>query len=155
MATISFARTADTNAYTANDVVGPATGSSAAQFIPQLSVLGAGEVIITSVQLRVDVAAIPGGMSNFRLYLYSGTPPSALGDNAAWDIPAGDRSVFLGYVDLGAPVDLGSTLYVEANSVNKQVALTGYGVYGYLVTTGAYTPGSGDVFTITVHAAAL
>ena len=152
VSTASFPRTADANAYSANDVVGAATGITAALTFAGIGPAVGGEVIITTAQLEIDVASVPSGMTSFRLYLYSGAPPSALGDNAAWDLPAGDRNSFLGYVDLGTPVDLGSTLYVETLQINKQLTVpSGGAVRAYLVTIGGYTPGSGDVFRINLH----
>jgi hypothetical protein len=154
VSSVGFTRTADTNAYTANDVVGQATGATAALQFPALGPAGGAEVMITRAQLEIDIASVPSGMTGFRLYLYGATPPSALGDNAAWDIPSGDRPAFLGYVDLGTPVDLGSTLYVDTPNVNTQLSVpAGGAVFGYLVTNGGYTPGSADPFKITLHAA--
>lgn len=147
---VTLTRTADTNAYAANDVVGAATGSTAALTFANIAA-AAGEHIITSVAFEIDATAIISGQANYRLYLYNVTPPSALGDNVAWDLPSGDRASYLGYVDLGTPVDLGSTLYVEANAVNKQVTLASTSVFGYLVTIGAYTPASATVHVITMH----
>jgi len=152
-ASLTLTRTADTNAYTAGDVIGPATGSTAAQVFPNMGPAAGGEILLTSVSLQVDISAVISGMTSFRLHLYSATPPSALGDNAAWDLPSGDRDSYLGYVDLGVPVDLGSTLYVEVNSVNKVITLASGTLYGYLQTIGGYTPGSADVFRIKLHAA--
>ena len=149
-AAVTLTRTSDTNAYTANDVVGAATGSTAALTFATMGP-SAGRVMLTSCALEIDLAAIISGMTSFRLYLYNVTPPSALGDNAAFDLPSGDRASYLGYVDLGSPVDLGSTLYVEFNGINKQIKLAGTSIFAYLVTIGAYTPSSGDVFVITLH----
>jgi hypothetical protein len=154
--TTPLTRTADTNAYAANDVVGAATGSTAALAFAGIGPALGGEVILTTARFEIDVAAVPSGMTGFRLYFYSVTPPSALGDNAAWDLPSGDRASFRGYIDLGIPADLGSTLYVETLQINKQITVSSGGsLFGYLVTNGAYTPGSGDVFKITLHAAGL
>ncbi len=154
---LSVTRTADTNAYTANDVLGTGTGSAGASLtFANIGPSAGGEVLITTAKLEYDVTAIPSGMTSFRLYLYNLTPPSALGDNAAFDLPSGDRASFAGYVDLGSPVDLGSTLYVETSGINKQVKVpSGGSLYGYLVTNGAYTPGSADVLKITLHATGL
>lgn len=149
-AAVTLTRTNDTNAYTANDVVGAATGSTAALTFASMGASGK-EIMITSVALEIDAAAVISGETSYRLYLYNITPPSALGDNAAWDLPSGDRASFLGYVDLGTPVDLGSTLYVEINGVNKQVKLAGTSLFGYLVTNGAYTPTASRVHVITLH----
>ena len=148
---VSITRPADTTAYGANDVVGP---TAAAISFPTISAAGA-EVLITSASLEIDVTAVPSGMTSFRLYLYSVTPPSALADNAAWDLPSGDRASFLGYLDLGTPVDLGSTLYVELTNPGKVIKTSGTGVFGYLVTAGAYTPASATVKIITLHFARL
>ena len=144
---VSVTRPADTTAYTAGDVVGAAV---AAISFPEMGP-AAGHVLITSVSLEIDVASVPAGMTSFRLHLYSVTPPSALADNAAWDLPSGDRDSYLGYVDLGTPVDVGATLYVQTDQVNKHIALAGTGLFGYLVTAGAYTPTSAAVKRITLH----
>lgn len=148
---VTFTRPADTTAYTAGDVVG-----GVLRFLGAATTPGS-ELLVTSHDLRIDVASIPSGMTSFRLHLYKDTPPSALADNAAFDIPAGDRASYLGYLDLGSPADIGSTLYVQADQVNKQFRLgTGETVlYAYLVTTGAYTPTSAASKTINLHAIAI
>ncbi len=158
-ATVTLTRTADTNAYTANDVVGAATGSTAALTFTWLDRAGnappSGAILmVVTSMLQINITAAPSGMTSFRLYNYSVTPPSALGDNAAFDLPSGDRAAFAGcgYIDLGSPVDLGSTLYVEQNGINKQIKLAGTTSFAYPVTIGAYTPGSGDVFVFTLFA---
>lgn len=148
---VSITRPADTTAYTAGDVVGP---TAAAISFPSISAAGA-EVLITSASLEIDVTAVPSGMTTFRLYLYNVTPPSALADNAAWDLPSGDRASYLGYLDMGTPVDLGSTLYVELTNPGKVIKTSGTGVFAYLVTAGAFTPASATVKVITLHFARL
>lgn len=147
---VSITRPDNTDAYTANDVIGHATDATAAIEFTSVGA-SSGRVMITSASLMISLAAIPSGMTSFRLYLYSVTPPSALADNAAWDLPAGDRASFLGYIDLGSPVDLGSTLYVEANGINKQVKLAGTSLFGYLVTNEAYTPASQTIYKVTLN----
>lgn len=149
-ARVSVTRTADVNAYLANDVLGPAVGSTAAIIFPNMGP-GAGEVVIRSASFELDNTAIISGETTYVLYLYSVTPPSAFGDNAAWDLPAGDRASFLGLISLGTPVDLGSTLYVEQNDINKQIKLASSSLFGYLVTVGPYTPVSAAVHAVTLH----
>ena len=128
-ASVSITRPANTTAYTA------------------------GEMMITSSQFMINDTAILSGETTYQLHLYSATPGSAYVDNAAWDLPSGDRSTYLGYITLGAPVLMGaSTLYVENNILNKQITLTGTTLYAYLITNGGYTPESGRVFSnITLH----
>lgn len=146
---VTVTRPANVTAYTANDVLG-----GAIQFIT--SGPSASTVLINNVQLELDIASIPAGMTSFRLYLYNVTPPSALADNAAWDLPSGDRTSFLGYIDLGTPVDLGSTLYCESISVNKQLKLSGTDIFGYIVTNGGFTPAANsEVYKVTLHTVAV
>lgn len=151
---VSLTRTSDTNAYTGGDVLGAATGSTAALTFNNVGAAGR-DCIITSARFSYDASSVPSGMTSFRLYLYSITPPSALGDNAAWDLPSGDRASFLGYIELGSPVDVGSTLYVEANGINKQIHPVGTSIYGYLVTVGGYTPASGTTMRLSLHTISL
>lgn len=150
-AAVAVTRPANTTGYTANDVVGAA---AAAITFPDIGPRG-GKIMITTTELRIDGTSVISGVTSYRLYLYSVTPPSALADNAAFDLPSGDRASFLGYVDLGTPVDLGSTLYVQTAQTNRQFTLTGTDLFGYLVTVGAYTPESATVHTITLHAVGL
>lgn len=153
-ASASITRTNDTNAYTANDVIGAATGSTAGI---QFSSIGAsgGDIVVTSVELEIDAAAIISGETSYNLYLYNVTPPSALGDNVAFDIPSGDRASFVGKIALGTPVDEGSTLYIRTDGVNAHVKLSSANLFGYLVTVGAYTPTASRVYKVTLHAAGL
>lgn len=149
-AAVTLTRTADTNAYVANDVLGAATGSTAALTFASMGPSGA-VVEIVSASLEIDSTAVISGQTSYRLYLYNVTPPSATGDNGAWDLPSGDRASFLGYVDLGTPVDLGSTLYVRQDNIGTRIKLSGTSIFAYLVTNGAYTPASATVHVITLH----
>lgn len=155
--TASFARPSDTNGYTAGDIEGPSTSSTAALEFDNIGPSAGGDIIITSASLEIDITSVPSGMTSYRLYLYNVTPPSALGDNAAWDLPSGDRASFTGqYIDLGTPVDLGSTLLVKTDGINAQVTVpTGGKLFGYLVTNGAYTPASATTRKITLHGTGL
>ena len=137
----TFTRTADTNAYAAGDIVGSATGSTAALSFIQMGAT-AQRILITSAALMIDKVGVISGETTYTLHLYSITPPSALGDNVAFNLPSGDRDSYLGSIDLGTPVDRGDTLYVETHNINKQVKLAGTGMWGYLVTVGAHTPES-------------
>lgn len=141
----TITRPANVTAYSAGDVVGGAITFA------NMGTSG-GRIMLTSSQLELDIAAIPTGMTSFFVALYSVTPPSALADNAAWDLPSGDRASFLGIVQLGTPVDLGSTLYVEQNIINKQIKLAGTSVFGYLVTATGYTPAANsEVYVCSLH----
>lgn len=155
--TLSFARTADTNAYAAGDVIGTGTGSAGA--VLEFTNIGpaGGVIMLTSSRLLIGLSAVPSGMTNFRLHLYSATPDSALGDNGAWDLTANDRASYLGYLELGTPVDLGSTLFVQADILNHQVKLASgsTSLFGYLRTIAGYTPASGTTYSVSIGAVPL
>lgn len=156
--TLTFTRTADTTAYTGGDVIGINNAGSAGSAIHQFTNIGpaGGYIIITGADLRIDLSSVPAGMTSFRLYLYD-VSPTAILDNAAWDFGSGDRSLLLGYIDLGSPVDLGSTLFVQADGINKQFKLASASttLYGELVTNGGYTPASGTQFEIRLRSIAV
>ena len=144
---VTITRPANTTAYTAGDVVG---GVIEFKDIPK----GA-SALLTSCDLRPNLAAIPSGMTSFRLHLYDGTPPSALADNAVWDLPSGDRAGYIGYIDLGSPADLGATLFAQVDQVNKHVC-PGAGLFGYLVTNGAFTPAAvSETYAVTLRGVAI
>lgn len=145
----SVTRPSNTTAYTAGDVVG---ATAAAWTFANVAPYAGAEIFILDADLRIDVTAVPSGMTSFRLHLYNATPPSAAADNDAWDLPSGDRASYLGYIDLGTPVDVGSTLYVQNVGVNKRVKLgDSTSVFGYLVTNAGFTPSSAAVKTIRLN----
>lgn len=150
---VSTTRPNDTNALTANDVIGSSTSASGAVWsFSSCGPSAGGEIMLTSAELEIDASAIISGETSYNLYLYNVTVPSALGDNAAFDIPSGDRASFLGKVSLGTPVDEGSTLYVRTDTINAQfTAPSGGALFGYLVTVGGYTPTAQRVYKVTLH----
>lgn len=146
----TFTRPANTTAYTAGDVVGATLAAIEFRDIGDPGI----SIVITDADLRIDVTSVPAGMTSFRLHLYNATPPSALADNAAWDLPSGDRAAYLGYIDLGTPVDVGSTLFVQTDgSGSKQIKMGATSsLWGYLVTNGGFTPTSAAVKAIRLNA---
>ena len=104
--------------------------------------------MITSATLLINSGTAEA--TAWRLYLYNVTPPSAYADDAAWDLASGDQASWLGYVDLGTAVDLGSTQWVETNIINKQLTLSGTSVFGYLVNLTTLTPAA-VAHTVTLH----
>ena len=147
---VSITRPANITAYTAGDVVGGALS------ITSIGPGGSSPIMITTVQLELDIAAVPVGMTGFRLYLYNVTPPSAVADNGVFTLPAGDRASFLGFIDINSPLALGATCYIENANINKQLKLTGTGLFGYLVTTAGYTPAAvSEAYKLTVHSVAV
>ena len=151
---VTITRTADTATYGANDIIGAATGSTAGIEFTNIGP-NAGHIMITSVELMINSTGVISGETSYTLHLYSITPPSALGDQATWDLPSGDRASYLGFVNLGTPLDVGSTLYVQTDSVNKQIKLASNSLFGYLVTVGTYASTSNRVHIVKLNTMAI
>lgn len=160
-ASVAITRPSNTTLYGAGDVIGVAdsgTPANAGSAILEFANIGpaGGHIIITCVDLRIDLNAVTSGMTSFRLHLYDAAPDAIL-DNAAWDLSsAGDRGKYLGYIDIGTPADLGSTLFVAAKGLAEQfkLAAASTSLFGVLETRGSYTPASGTVYTPRIRAVA-
>jgi hypothetical protein len=94
--------------------------------------------MIISSQLEIrDAAAVTTG---WQLHFYSVTPPSALADGIAFNLAAGDRASYMGYIDLGIAADRGDTQWVETHGHNKPMKMAGTHVFAYLTNIAANTP---------------
>ncbi|QXV74345.1 hypothetical protein [Rhizobium phage RHEph16] len=148
--TVAITRPADTTAYTALDVIGDATAGHGKLTFASVAKTGGGSVIVTGAHIRFDNNTAPA--SAFRLHLYSSLPAgTALADNVAFDLPSTDRDAYLGWVDIPAPVLLGSTAEAQALNIGLQIKLPTADVFGYLQTINGYTPGSGITYKVTLH----
>lgn len=148
--TATITRPSNTTAYTAGDVVGDTGGSA----IISLTAAGpsAGFAIIQSVSLVFSDSAVPSGMGAFRLHLYSASP-TAIADNAAFDLLSGDRATYMGFIDLPTPSDFGSSLYTQTDYPGRLIKLgtASTTLFAELETRGAYTPVSASTVAIRVN----
>jgi hypothetical protein len=134
-ADVEFDRPDNTTAYDAGDIVG-----GVLEF-EDIGPPNGGEVTVSYSSLRVDRSTVPEGMTSFTLYLFSVTPPSALGDNDAYTLPSGDRAASLGTLDVGVPVSKGATLLIETYPINRPITVpAGGSLFAYLVTNGSFEP---------------
>jgi hypothetical protein len=80
-------------------------------------------------------------MIGFELHLYNAAP-TAIVDNAAYNLPSGDRAKYIGYIDLDAPKRCGDTLISDTKNIgfDCKLASSSTTLYGILVTKGAFTP---------------
>jgi len=147
--TVTITRPADTTPYTANDAMGDTNGSAILAFAG-LAKSGGGEVMITSIEMQMDISGVISGMSTYYLHLYNAAP-AAIADNAAWDFATADRGKYLGRIPLFGLVDLGGTLFADNDKINKQIKLPGTTLYAVLQTVGGFTPASGAVTKVTIH----
>lgn len=148
--TATITRPSNTTAYTAGDVVGD-TGGSAILTLASAGPSG-GFVLIQSLSLVLSDSTVPSGMGAFRIHLYSASP-TAVADNAPFDLVSGERASYLGFVDLAAPQDLGSTIYTQVDYPGRLVKLAAAStsLFAEIETRGAYTPVSASTVELRVN----
>ena len=114
-----------------------------------------GELKIISHVLEVDETAVQASEAAYALKMYNVTPPSAHADNAAWDLPSGDRAAYVGALAIAAPTDVGSTLLTETDNVQKQITVAATGLtFAELVTVAGFTA-TATARKVTLHAEAV
>lgn len=150
---VTITRPANTTAYSAGAVIGGV--STAVLTFSTIGPAAGAQLMVTSVLFNINDSAVISGETSYNLALYSASPGSAYTDGAIWDLPSGDRTSYLGTIQLGTPADLGSTLSVAADIINKQITAASGTLYGYLITVGAYTPTPGRVYVPSIHTIAV
>lgn len=148
----TFTRPNDTTPYDALDVV---ADSTAAPTVLEFAGIGAagGHVMLSDATFLCTGNAVPGTLGVLRVHLY-GSEPTAIADNAAYNLPAGDRDKYLGYIDFPTPIDLGDTIWSQVKEINKMVKLAAgsTSLFGILQTIEACTPAASLGFTIRLSA---
>jgi hypothetical protein len=139
-ATVSFTRPANTTAYTAGDVIGTGASNDAIHTLSSIGSSG-GYVVVQSIELVLGISAVPSGMASFRVHFYDSSP-NAAADNSVFDVVSGDRAKYLGYIDMPAPVDLGSTCFTQIDYPGKllKLASASTSLFCELQTIGGFTP---------------
>jgi hypothetical protein len=147
--TVSITRPSNTTAYTAGDVVG-STGGSAILTLSSIGPSG-GFVLIQSAALIFSDSSVPSGMGAFRIHFYNASP-TAIADNAPFDLVSGDRALYMGYIDLSAPQDFGSTIYAQVDYPGRliKLAAASTSLFVEIETRGAYTPVSASTVELRV-----
>ena len=132
---VAVTRPDNATAYAALDVLGtdPATVIEFTNIAPT----GGGTIVLLYASLMISVGS--GGPAQTRLHLYS-SAPSSIADNAAYNLPSGDRNKYLGSITLNTPNDLGDTLFVQEDMLRKTVVASGSSLFAIAQTVGAFTP---------------
>lgn len=159
----SFTRPADTTAYASGDLV--ANSVTAGSVVP-LSFKDGGSAALAQfriVRARLSKSTTTTSNASFRLHLYQATvagvaPIVANGDNGAWSstgAATGASCDWLGNIDItsmlagtdGAfgtgSLPAGSEMYLRSSNLAT--------IYGLLEVRAAYTPGSAEVFSVTLE----
>ena len=156
-AAVTLTRPSNTTAYTDGDLIGVADGTTpanAGSAIITLSNIGpsGGYVLIQSVRLLIGSTSVPAGMGAFRLHLYTASPTAIL-DNAAFDLVSGEVASYAAFIDLPAPQDFGSILMTQADYPGALIKLASgsTSLFAELETRG-HTPASGTLYDLRVLA---
>jgi len=152
VSSVTVQRAANITPYSSNDVIGG---------VLTLTSIGptSGHIIITSIDLILNIAAVPAGIGLFTLYLYSATPPSVLNDNDPFSLPSGDRASCIspGGISLGTPAlaQGGGSVVLQLNNINQQYRIvSGAQLFAYLVTNNGFTPAANsETYTLRVRSA--
>ena len=137
----------DVAAHHALDVVSTAAGE-----ILEFPSLGlSGDLIcILGSRMKYSGSAVPTASTGYRLHLYNAAP-TAIADNAAFNVPATDLGKYIGYVPISTLVDVGDSCISVDNNTNFTCKLVGTGLYGILQCIAAETPAIDCVFTILLN----
>lgn len=151
----TFTRPADTTAYAANDMVGPASGA-AMQTLSDVVDVNGGSGKIVDVILACDEPTITNG--SFRVYFFNAAHTPAA-DNAAFASFYANADEFQGYCDVtlvsvgggGSGRNSGKVTSAEPTLPIPFVCASGDNdLYVVITALAAYTPRSAGVFRLSV-----
>lgn len=151
---VDVTRPANQTPYTAGDVIGTGSGDDAIITLAGIGPSG-GFVQVQSIELVLGISAVPSGMSSFRLHFYSTKPVTAASDNSVFDVASADRSTYIGFIDLPAPVDLGSTCFTQVDYPGKllKLAAASTSLFCELQTISGFTPAANsEVYSLRIKA---
>ena len=146
---------ANTTPRAANTVFG-----GALQLVSSPAPIAGQWIIITDIEVIINVATLPVGMTGFQLYTYGVTPPSAIPAAGVYSFPPVDRASIIypkgtsiGNAELARG---GGSVVLQENNINRVLKLTGTSLFAYLVSIGAFTPAAAsETATIRVRAIAV
>jgi hypothetical protein len=149
----SFARPANTTAYASGSLV--ANSTTAGSVVPLTFTLGNsfGPGSFRMTRARISKSGTSAANANFRLHFYQSSPVPTNGDGGAWlTTKAAD---WLGNIDVTSMLAFtdgcsGTGSAVAGSEMFLKLA-SGATVYGLLEAKAAYTPASGEVFTVTLE----
>jgi hypothetical protein len=149
---VSFTRPADTTAYASGDLV--ANSTTAGSVVPIKIDVGNefpnGKSRIT--RARLTKSGVVATNANFRIHLYETLPTPANGDNGAWSTD--QAAHWLGNIDVTSMLAFtdGCTGTGSAASGSEMfLSLVGKSIWALIEAKAAYTPVSGEVFTLTLE----
>lgn len=147
----TFNRPADTTAYASGDLVANSTTAGSVTPISAAAArVNAGTGVIRRVRLTTSKTGLVG-TEVFRVHLFKNSPTVTNGDNGVF-AAAGIAAIALGRVDvtLDYVYSDGSKGFVATDIVFDAGAAT-QNIYALIEARGAYTPASGETFTLALE----
>lgn len=151
---VELTRPSDTNAYTAGDVVSNDTTTTTLLVLTNALRVAAGSGYIVRASLTTDKKSIT---PRLRVHLFNASNPTVAGDNVAHKEVYADAGKRLGYFDLPAMTTAVDTTNSDMsrtvdNTLRHAVvaAAATRTLYAVLETLDAFTPASGEKFTLTL-----
>lgn len=148
----SLTRPSDTTAYTSGDLIANSTTANSVTPLSFFIPYGPGFRLE-----RVEIARSATSVTNasFRVHLYKDSPTVANGDNGAISSTKAGYQGFVDVVGTGTAFSDGASAYgvYINNSVYAPMLMLAdvdRKLYALLEARGAYTPSSGEVFTVTL-----
>lgn len=145
-ASATFTRPADTTPYGQYDAVSNSTSAPTIMTFADVgSVVGEDVSITEAIVISSAAAALP----NFRLWLLNASV-AATNDNSKLDISDANSTKVVAIIKIEDAYQTNSNSRAESANLAKQVGLASDSktLYGLLQTDEAYTPASGEVFTV-------
>jgi hypothetical protein len=151
---VELTRPANTTAYTAGDVVSNDETTTTLLVLTNALRVAAGSGYIVRASLTTDKKSIT---PRFRVHLFNASNPTVAGDNVAHKELYADAGKRLGYFDLPAmttPVDTtNSDMSRSVDNTLRHAVVAAAAtriLYVVLETLDAFTPASGEKFTLTL-----
>lgn len=145
----TFARPADTTAYAASDVVGPAV--AAVQTLSDVAATPGGSGYVTKVRMVKSTSTTTN--ASFRVYFYT-VAPTPIADNAAFTLLWANRANRIGHCDLTLSTEgTGSDSASNTDATIRLPFSCPAGVadlYAVVVAKAAYTPASAEQFYLEI-----
>lgn len=155
LVSLEFTRPGDTTAYTANDAVSDSTSASTVQQMSNFARYNGGTGYIVGARLSTDKKSIT---PRIRIHMFNASNPTVAADNAQWKDSYADLSKRLGFFDLPAMTtgaDAANSDMSRALDMGLRIPfVTAAGtrsIYFLLETLDAFTPASGERFTLTLY----
>lgn len=153
---VEFTRPADVVAYGANDTVSDSVSATTVQAVTNLVRVNQGSGFIFGARLTTDKKSIT---PRFRVHLFNASNPTVAVDNVAWKELYADESKRLGFFDLPAMVTAADTAGSDTSRAQDMALRIPFkcaagtrNIFFVLETLDAFTPASGEKFTLTLYA---